>query len=791
MKAHGMDAQERARLQALHKLELLDTPPDPELDRITALAAASLSAPICMVSLVDEHRLVFKSRYGLAVSEFPRRAGFCHHVVQARQPIVATDTRQEPRFQSLDLVTQASAPLLFYAGAPLRFGEHVIGALCVMDHQPRPDFGPSQQRQLTTFAEVVCEILRARHERLEAQRERTLFADGPVAAIVWDNHPQHPQITYRSPNLARVVGEDAQVLLDSGRTLDSLVFAQDADDLRIALRSHRLSKLTQLETIFRLADGERWIQLVSCGDYDEHDRLRHIRGYLSDISALKHLEATVAATKDRLFLALESAQIGTWELDLKTHDRVINARTAAMLGYRADELDIGQAQWAAMVHPYDRARINEAVDKRRVLSGMEHESGPDMFSIEYRMRHKRGHYIWVQSCGKAASRDEEGRPVRVVGTLIDITARKLAEIDRMRQQQVLDLVNTTQRTFLLDKSLTSACETLFEPLLRLTESQFGFIGIVEYDDAGKMQLRVPSISNISWDEPTRLWYEEHMRSAKGIMFTKLDNLFGHVVTHDTVVCTNQVNSHPASCGVPPGHPKLEGFLGVPLRFNNRVMGMIGLGNRPDGYDNAMVSLLEPLSATLGTLIHAREVEEERAHAEALLLAQATSDSLTGLTNRRRFFEVAEGMMAVARRYRTPITVALMDLDHFKRVNDTHGHAAGDAVLRCFADVLREVLRESDMAARIGGEEFAVLMPSTSELEAQIALDRIREQLEGCAIDVGGHCIHVTVSMGVCEWQEDLPSTDAWFARADQALYRAKEEGRNRLCLATTAKLTAA
>ena len=268
-----------------------------------------------------------------------------------------------------------------------------------------------------------------------------------------------------------------------------------------------------------------------------------------------------------------------------------------------------------------------------------------------------------------------------------------------------------------------------------------------------------------------------------MLFTELDNLFGYVVTHNTVVCTNDAVNHPGQNTNPPGIPELQSFTGIPLRYDGQVVGLLALGNRQEGYEPAMVQMLEPLTLTLGTLIHARAVEEERARAERQLVQQATADALTGLANRRRFFDVSMGLLAQCRRYGTPATVALMDLDHFKQVNDRHGHAMGDAVLKAFSGVLLEVLRESDLAARVGGEEFAVLLPSTTAEEAQIPLERIRQLLSARVVELDGQQVSVSVSIGVCEWREELDSPDAWLAQADLALYAAKDGGRNRLCVA--------
>src|SRR5690606_34963820 len=120
-------------------------------------------------------------------------------------------------------------------------------------------------------------------------------------------------------------------------------------------------------------------------------------------------------------------------------------------------------------------------------------------------------------------------------------------------------------------------------------------------------------------------------------------------------------------------------------------------------------------------------------------------------------------------------------DHFKRVNDTYGHAAGDMVLQRVAEVLRTNLRGSDMAGRLGGEEFAALMPGTSVAEGVHIAERMRQTLESLEIEVDGQLIRITISIGIAEVQAE-GSPDQALRQADEALYRAKNTGRNRVCV---------
>jgi diguanylate cyclase (GGDEF)-like protein len=170
--------------------------------------------------------------------------------------------------------------------------------------------------------------------------------------------------------------------------------------------------------------------------------------------------------------------------------------------------------------------------------------------------------------------------------------------------------------------------------------------------------------------------------------------------------------------------------------------------------------------------------KERSEGEQI--ARASTDALTGIANRRAFFEVGEARIEENRRIRIPTAVALFDLDHFKQINDAYGHAAGDAALKLFARTAAAELRQRDLLARIGGEEFACVMPNLSAREAAAVADRIRIAFAAAALDGGGATFHATVSAGVFVASESDLSLDRMLAGADRALYEAKRGGRNRV-----------
>lgn len=181
-----------------------------------------------------------------------------------------------------------------------------------------------------------------------------------------------------------------------------------------------------------------------------------------------------------------------------------------------------------------------------------------------------------------------------------------------------------------------------------------------------------------------------------------------------------------------------------------------------------------------------ELKQAQAKLELLveeLHTQAASDGLTGLANRGRFWEQAKLELVRSRRYGLELCLVMLDIDRFKSINDSFGHAAGDEVLRCLAKTVKTTLRETDVAGRLGGEEFGVLLPQTGEAEAQLIAERLRRAVMATIVNFEDRTINFTISLGVASaWKSDV-SVDELMKRADMALYEAKETGRNRVCLA--------
>lgn len=224
---------------------------------------------------------------------------------------------------------------------------------------------------------------------------------------------------------------------------------------------------------------------------------------------------------------------------------------------------------------------------------------------------------------------------------------------------------------------------------------------------------------------------------------------------------------------------LRAHLIHPLQRIDQALSNLSVERPPPEFKIAAMAEIQVVEEAIGEL-HASLIQNEEAR--QALETLANKDGLTGLTNRRHFMQLAEVEIQRAQRYRRPVTVGMADLDFFKKLNDTFGHSAGDTVLRDFAELMRETLRQSDLMCRYGGEEFAFVFPESSVEEAAQLAERFRAACAECEIRlVDGRGVRVTMSMGLAD-ASDCPLEIA-LNRADEALYEAKRQGRNRIVVA--------
>ena len=225
----------------------------------------------------------------------------------------------------------------------------------------------------------------------------------------------------------------------------------------------------------------------------------------------------------------------------------------------------------------------------------------------------------------------------------------------------------------------------------------------------------------------------------------------------------------------PEQPGLPDLLTVPVVSTGRMAGVLALAG-------GAVSRIAPETLTfLEALAGQAHIVLENSRLFARVRDLSIRDSLTGLYNHRHVLELVAQAVERADRYQEPVSLLMADIDHFKAVNDEHGHLAGDALLRQLAGVLTDSVRSVDAVGRYGGEEFVMLLPHTAYEEARRLAERIRARVQSCAFRVGERTHRMTLSLGVFSCPSPIVSTAADLVReADRALYRAKGTGRNRV-----------
>jgi PAS domain S-box-containing protein len=432
--------QEADRLAALYRYRILDTPPEQEFDEITGLAAQICGVPIALVSLIDANRQWFKSRIGLETEQTPRSISFCAHAIRQDGEIFEIpDARQDPRFADNPLVT--GAPYIrFYAGAPLRTpGGQAVGTLCVIDTAART-LGEMQKKALGMLAR---QVVRQMEQRLLLRREKQLrkalsqrarfqqaLFDSAAAAIITTD--AQGVLTSVNPATCRLLGYTPEELV--GKDILEALHVRSELEARSAELSLQLGRPVHWrnaliasgdadthEWHYRRKDGQLVpVELTVSTLRDEDSSLFGYVGLSLDISERRHATEALRSSEERLQMAMNAAHISLWDANLQTGLVTLDARWGPFIGEAAEERVTTLADLLASVPP-EEAQLLQA----RVLAVIKGEQ-PD-YVAEHRVRHRQGHWIWVESRGRVVGRDAAGRALRMIGTNMDITERKRAE----------------------------------------------------------------------------------------------------------------------------------------------------------------------------------------------------------------------------------------------------------------------------------------------------------------------------------------------------------------------------
>jgi len=468
-----------------------------------------------------------------------------------------------------------------------------------------------------------------------------------------------------------------------------------------------------------------WAHLAGSVIRDERTgRPLYLVSQIEDIDARKQSEARIAEAETRWNFALASAGQGVWDLDMRKGGTTYSSTWVSMLGYSDSELNGDPDRWLTMIHPDDRAVV-AAADRAHL------EGKTQYFEAEFRMRHKDGHWIWILDRGKALERDDEGHLIRAIGSLTDITQRK----------------ETEERLIVSAAMLADEKERL-----RVTLQSIGD-AVICTDAANRVTFMNPVAEKLTGVEGA-----EALGKTLGHVYWAVDEETGQRI------------------GV--ARPALNGS--GPADQNSRAV-LIRRDDTRCSIRQVVSPIMNERNEFSGLVIVFQDFTDARALQRQLAHA-AAHDALTGLANRSSFIRTMEELVDQARKDAAGAGSSrhqfmFIDLDHFKLVNDTGGHAAGDALLKRVAQAVRGVLGPEDIVARLGGDEFAVVLKSGSTAGARIAARSIIDAITGLNFTWDGRPHAIGASIGVAAVNANCGEADEIIARADAACYAAKAAGR--------------
>ena len=626
----------------------------------------------------------------------------------------------------------------------------------------------------------------------------------------------------------------------------------------------------------RNAQGEwRWLSFRE-NIFKRHPDggIAQIIGTVEDVTRRKELEETLKISEERLALAMEATEDGLWDWELATGKLSVNAQWLAMLGYTEAEFSGHISFWEPLCHPDD---LPEA---RRRLEAIFEGSNP-AFQLEHRLRHRDGSWLWVLGRAKVTRRDAKGYALRVVGTNINIHARKSAEEARQIAEQHQRKMETRLRQTVECVRLGFWDWDIPSGKTRLDAEWFKLLGyapgelpedqetwdntihpddrervrailaahladpatvyevdyrafqksgetlwvlargsVVEWDTNGTPRRMIGTLQDIqerkAQDEAIRV-SEERFRSAINAMH---DGLVFQNRNAEIMVCNDRAeailgltadqmagrtsldprwraiypdgadwpgDSHPAMIALQEGKAQWDVIMGI---------------HKPDGALTWLNINADPLFregsaephavvVTFADITERRRLEEEQRLLMAEAMERADRDPLTNLYNHRTFYHRLNKQVEEARHaatetedttrsgrrlvhpHRFSLAVAVMDLDNFKFFNDAYGHLVGDEVLCSVADALRSCCRQEDVIARIGGDEFALLMPRINRSEADTWGRRLRQTVYNLSYQPPGDAVSIPLrlSVGIAIFPEDAgTAADVLYLADKRALW---------------------
>lgn len=714
-------------------------------------------APLHFISQIEDVTRARESQRALARSEARLRAIFEHipagmalrgidgryelvnaYVAHrlALEPEEMLGRRAEDLFPELLPVVHAQDTQLLSSGEPLTeemrvpLGDGTTGEFHVVRYPVREEDGT-----ITGLGSFSVDITRRKRAERELDQQRRELADAQAIARVgsWSWEPISDDAEW-SDELYRIFGRDPADGPATSAKLFAYVHAADRERISAGYAA-AFGAAEAFELEYRIVAGTGEVRFLHALGRREPDG-RYV-GTVQDVSEVREAERSLRDAEQLLGLAFDHSPLG---MTLSTPDRGvvrINQAFADMIGHSITEL-MTQQDPTRFTHPDDHA-----LDREHIRALLDGDEGSERW--EKRYIHAGGHSVWA-SVSVSLLRDAEGAPSHFVAQIEDISDRKQHEAEERALRAVAELVAAGAEPEIVFAAITEEIRVLLGASVA---------AVARFDHTTKTGVIVGGSADNSF-ELVGTTFELHEGTAAAQVFrTREPTRIEALDLPPSDPLTPTVERFALAAGV-----------AAPILVADEVWGILGAaGPHPQVPDGAELRLAR--------FAHLASLAITNLRTLASLAHRAATDPLTGIANRRTFHERLDSEVARACRYGRDLSVLLLDVDHFKAINDTHGHPVGDLVITELARRLAAEARGSELVARIGGDEFAWLLPESDHRGAASALERVRRAIEGTPfLGVGA----VTLSAGIAS-TSTAGDAQHLMQAADRALYRAKARSR--------------
>lgn len=722
------------RLHAICGMRILDTPSEERFDRITRLAAHYFSVPSAIFTIVDTDRQWFKSKYGITMSETPRRVSFCGHVIYMQDTLIVKDALEDRRFYDNPLVI-GGPKIRFYAGHPIYNSEgYVVGSLCLIDSKPR-FFSEDDTKSLIDFAKLIERELQNKGLEIEAevqskqldnavQRLIKHIDNSPLAVLEWDKRFKLSKWSARAESIFG--WKEDEVI---GKTFLEWKFIHDEDIEAVTSSLGNMIQPQQQSVIIQNRNYTKNGNVVNCTWYnsilfDEHGEMSSVLSLVQDETArvtaetqllqsninlesrVQERTAELEEKQAMLDVILDSIEVGIVAADADGHLTLFNKATKRLHGI--DKIDTPQESWAEYYKllSLDGERLLETheIPLSRALSG------ELVHNQEFMVESADGFRRIINASGQSFF-DSLGQSLGAVVAMHDITEQKKIELELLAKQALL-------------RSITDSIPA----------------GVAYVDQDQRYQYCNQEYHRI---------YNKSKEDIVGK--TKID-VFGSSV-----------------------YKTLESFikaalLGELVAFERQLIA----NDKVFHLDVRFIPDVTVTQEVQGFYVVVWDITEQK-NRELEYKRQASMDPLTGVYNKSFIVDLLKQEIKKNNEANQHIAIMFLDIDYFKRINDNYGHLVGDEVIKFFAAKVKSVIRETDYIGRFGGDEFLVVLPAIRKLESvEKIADKILDTMQ-VPFKIGALTFQLSTSIGI-GFSQHASCADL-IKLADEAVYEAKAAGR--------------